>query len=208
MKLPKFEKNNKLFWLYIVLGAIVTIFAIIFAPFWSSVNVPWKNWSQSILNLIIATFLSLYLFGFLIKKVIRTKGQTLKVLTIIEFVLLFLIDLYLVLGQWIPSLNIIKVNGACAITGLALYVRGVVELFRAYFYHRETTNKYPIWWLCIAIGFVSFGMWMLVAPFIQDIVIIWIFVTILFVVGILLIVYGIYAKPQKKKQEKKVTKNK
>ena len=35
MKLPKFEKNNKLFWLYIVLGAIVTIFAIIFAPFWS-----------------------------------------------------------------------------------------------------------------------------------------------------------------------------
>ena len=50
MKLPKFEKNNKLFWLYIVLGAIVTIFAIIFAPFWSSVNVPWKNWSQSILN--------------------------------------------------------------------------------------------------------------------------------------------------------------
>ena len=66
MKLPKFEKNNKLFWLYIVLGAIVTIFAIIFAPFWSSVNVPWKNWSQSILNLIIAAFLSLYLFCFLI----------------------------------------------------------------------------------------------------------------------------------------------
>lgn len=203
MKLPEFKKNNSLFWLYIVVGSILCVFSILFAPFWAKVEwAPWKTWSTLIVNLIIAIFLSLYLFGFLIQKILHTRGQTLKILTIIEFVLLFLVDLYLILGQWIPALNIIKVNGACAITGLALWIRGIVEIFRAYFHQKENADKYPVWWLCIAIAFVSVGMWMLVKPFISDVVIVWIFVALLFVLGVTLISYGIYAKPARSKKKK------
>ena len=203
MKLPELKKDNKLFWLYIVIGIVFILFGAILIPLWKNVDwAPWKNWSTTIVNLIIAVFLSIYLFGFLVKKITRTRGQTLKILTIIEFVLLLLVDLYLILGQWIPALNIIPANGACAITGLALWIRGCVEVFRAYFYRKDTNENYQIWWLCIALGFVSFGMWMLVKPFISNETITWIFVCLFFVLGICSIAYGIYSKPSKKQKDK------
>lgn len=196
MKLPTLKRNNKYFWLYLVLGVVLVLFSIILIPLWKNVEwAPWRFWSETIVNLIVAVFLSLYLFGFLLKKVTRTKGQTLKILTIIEFIILALIDLYLILGQFIPELNIIPINGgACAVTGLALWVRGIVEIFRAYFYRNNTSEDYPIWWLCIAIGFVSIGMWMLVKPFISNVAITWIFAVVFFVIGLASFAYGIYAK--------------
>lgn len=97
MKLPELKKDNKLFWLYIVIGIVFILFGAILVPLWKNVEwAPWKNWSTTIVNLIIAVFLSIYLFGFLIRKITRTRGQTLKILTIIEFVLLLLVDLYLI----------------------------------------------------------------------------------------------------------------
>ena len=199
LKLPELKKNNKLFWLFIVVGILFIILSIFLMPVWNNVEwAVWKSWGQQIINLIIAFFLSLYLFGWLLRKMIRTTGQTLKILTIIEFILLLLVDLYLILGQWIPQLNIIPVNGACAITGLALWIRGCVEVFRGYFHQRDSKSYYPIWWVVVALTFVSIGMWMMVAPMITDITLLWIFVCILIVSGLLLIGYGIYSKPEKK----------
>lgn len=192
-------KNNKYFWIYITFGAIFVLLSIFLAPFWSNVNVFWKNFGQSFLNIIIAICLGTYLFAYLLKKIISTRRQVIKVLTIIEFAWLLLIALYLVIGQWVPEINIFKVNGACAIIGLALWIRGIVEIFRAYYYNGGNEEKYPVWWLCISIAFVSIGMWMLVAPFISDIIILWIVVALLLVLGIAFIAYGIYSKPAKVK---------
>lgn len=200
MKLPTLKKDNKLFWLYIVFGVLLIIVSVFLAPVWGKLDVFWKDWGSIILNLIIAFFLSLYLFGFLLKRMLKTRGQTLKVLIIIEFTILFLIDLFLILGQWIPQLNIFKINGACAITGLALWVRGVVEIFRAYYHQHGNNEHYPVWWLCISIAFVSVGLWMLVKPFIDDLVILWIFVGLIFVIGVLCLAYGIWSKPKKIKK--------
>lgn len=201
MKLPSFKKNNALFWLYIVVGILFVAVFVFLAPFWGNTDVPWKNWGMQIVNLVIALFLSLYLFGYLLRKIIRTKGQVLKILTIIEFTLLILVDLYLILGTFGLFPEIVGVgNDACAITGLALWIRGVVEIFRAYFHQKSaSSDTYPIWWLCIAIAFVSVGMWMLVAPFISNLVILWIFVCLILVLGLLFIVYGCWSKPSKKK---------
>lgn len=199
VKLPELKKNNKFFWAYITVGVILVLIALLLLPAWSYTDVPWKGWGKLIINLIIALFLSLYLFGFLLQKMLRTSGSTMKVLVIIEFVLLLLVDLYLILGQWIPQLNIVPVNGACATTGLALWIRGCVEVFRGYFHQRDSKSYYPIWWLVVSLAFVSVGMWMMVSPFISDEVILWIFVCLLFVLGVFGIAYGIYAKPKSKK---------
>ncbi len=210
MKLPTLSKNNKLFWLYIVIGCLMIVLSVFLAPIWGKTNLPWKNLGLMIINLIIALCLSFYLFGFLLKKIIKTKGKTIKILTIVEFSLLFTIDLFLVIGQWVPQVNVININGACAIIGFALWTRGVVEIIRAYYYQSDNEDKYPIWWLLISILFVSIGVWMMVKPFIQDIVIVWILVGVLFVIGIAFITYGIYAKPvsqkDKSKEEKKSNK--
>jgi uncharacterized membrane protein HdeD (DUF308 family) len=207
MKALTFKKNNPMYWAYLTVGILAIIFAVIFAPIWTKVEWAfWKSWGQTIINLMIAIVLSLYLFGFLLKKIKKTTGATLKTLTIIEFVLLFLIDVYLILGQWIPQLNIIPVNGACAITGLALWCRGTVEIFRAYFHQRDNKTPYPIWWLCFAIAFISLGMWMMVSPFIKDVVLLWIIVCFFLVAGILLVVYGIVAQPKVEKKPSKTKK--
>ena len=202
IKMPSFKKNNPLFWLYIIFGFLLILLSIILAPLWDNVQwAVWKNWGADFINLLIAVFLSIYLFGFLLKKIIKTNNQTIKMLTVVEFTLLILIDLYLVFGTFGLFQQIIAVNGACAITGLALWIRGVVEIFRAYFYQRQTEEQYPIWWLCISIAFVSVGLWMLINPFITDLTILWIFIALAFALGIFGIGYGRYAKPNKKNKK-------
>lgn len=197
IQFPKLKKNNKYFWLFIVLGSLFVLIFAFLAPFWRGVDVPWSDWGEQIINFIIAGFLSWYLFGYLLKVIIKQYNVTIKTLSIVEMVLLLLVDLYLVLGKIVPELNIIPVNGACMITGLAMYIRGVVEIFRAYLYQRNSSDRYPLYLLVINILLVTGGTWFMVNPFISDLVILWIFVSFILLIGLVFIGYGIYAKPKK-----------
>lgn len=190
---------RKDFVLFIIIGSLLTLAGILFFPLWASVDVPWSDWGSKIIQLIIAAFLLLYIFGYLLKKVTKGGNGVIKVLTIIEFVLLLLIALGCVLSQF----KVINISGACVIFGLCLWCRGTIEIFRAYYYQRGNTTKYPLWWLCIAIALVSFGMYCIAKPLFSDMVILWIFVFLLLVLGILLIVYGSLCAPKSKKKASK-----
>ena len=120
----------------------------------------------------------------------RTNGVV-KVLTIIEFVILALIALGCILQQF----KVINVGGACAILGLALWCRGTVEIFRAYYHQKGNNEKYPVWWLAVAIALVTLGTYIFAKPVFSDVVILWIFVILILLVSIILIVDGILAKP-------------
>lgn len=201
------RKVNKLFWLQIAFGVILILLAIVLCPLWENVEwAPWKSWGKIIVNLIVAGFLSYYLFGFVVKRFGKAHHKTVNVLTVIEFILLLIVDLYLILGQFIPQLNIIPVNNACAVIGLAFYIRGVVEVFRAYYFRinnnstEQNKEKYPIWWLCISIGFISIGMWFMIKPIFADITIVWIFDVCLLVLGFYCLFYGIFTRPKKEKR--------
>lgn len=132
----------------------------------------------------------------------RRSNGVIKVLTIIEFSLLALIALGCILQQF----KVINIGGACAILGLALWCRGVVEIFRAYYHQRGNNDRYPVWWLVIAIFLVSFGVYLFVKPLFDDIVILWIFVVLILLVSLILIVDGFLAKPASTKQKKVKTK--
>ena len=88
---------------------------------------------------------------------------------------------------------------AVAILGLALYLRGVIEIFRAYYYNRTSKVLYPIWWLVIAILFVTFGVYLMVRPLVQLILIVWLLAISVMVLGIFLIVLGALSNPKTKK---------
>lgn len=51
MKLPKLKKDNKLFWLYIVIGIVFILFGAILVPLWK--NVEWAPWKNCLLLLLI-----------------------------------------------------------------------------------------------------------------------------------------------------------
>ena len=190
-------KKTKAYWLYIALGIVTLIFGILLLPFWGSIwnECPWKSWGTDLVMLFMALVIGLYLFMFLIKKINRYR-VVVQVLTIIEFVLLALIALGLVFSQF----NILAIpKQPSVILGLALYCRGVIEIFRAYYYHHSMKTIYPVWWLVVAILFVTFGVYLMVKPLVQLTLIVWLLAISVIVIGIFLITYGALANPKAKK---------
>lgn len=187
----------------IILGVLSILMAIIFAPIWDFWDgCPWKTWGKQIINILIALCIVCYLIFYLAKKVKGPGKRAIKVLTIVEFAIFSLIALGCIFSQF----KVINVQGACQIFGLALWTRGVIEIFRAYYYRSDSKEVYPLWYLAVSIALVSFGVYCFAKPFIQDIVILWIFVSILFVCGILLLALGINNKGSKKVIKEKKSK--
>ena len=179
----------------IVLGSICLLSGILFAPIWNWwEKCPWKNWGNQILYILIAAVIIAYLALFLFKKIRKANKRVIQVLTIVEFSLLSLIALGCIFSQF----KIINISGACAIFGLALWARGSVEIFRAYYYRSDTKEQYPVWYLALSIAMVTFGTYCFAKPFISDLVILWLFVSVLIVVGLLLLVLGLNNKASKK----------
>ena len=164
-------KKTKNYWVEILLGAFCIVAAVIFAP------------------IIVA-----YLVGYLWKKAVSSNGIV-KVLTIIEFVALSIIALGCIFTQF----DVIPIQGACKIFGLVLWCRGVVELLRAFYLSRVTTYKYSSAWFFVAVAMVSFGVYCFAKPFIQDTAILWLFVLMLFALGILFVIIGCMQKPVRAK---------
>ena len=189
----------------IVLGIISLVMALLFAPIWDFwESCPWRTWGKQIINILIAICIICYLVLYLAKKVKGPAKRAIKVLTIVEFAVLSLIALGCVFSQF----KVINVQGACQIFGLALWTRGAIEIFRAYYYRSDSKEVYPVWYLAISIALVSLGVWCFAKPFIQDIVILWIFVSILFVSGVLLLALGISNSKKKKSTKKSEKKSK
>ena len=179
-----------------ILGSICLLAAVIFAPIWNFwENCPWKTWGLQIVNLLIASIIVCYLAMYLAKKLKHTKKRVILVLTIIEFVLLSLIALGCVFSQF----KIINVSDAGQIFALALWIRGCVELFRAYYYRADSNENYPVWYLAISIAMVTLGTYCFAKPLITNILILWLFVAALAIIGILLFASGFNAKNKSKK---------
>lgn len=187
--------------LCIIIGVISLIAALLFAPIWGKFwdKCPWKTWGMDILYILIAVVIVCYLVLFLFKRIKSASKRVIQVLTIVEFAILALIALGCIFKQF----NIINISSACQIFALALWSRGAVELFRAYYYRADTKEVYPVWYLAIAISMVSAGAYFFAKPFIQDPAILWIFVICIAVFGLLLLVLGINNKKQKKPISKK-----
>ncbi len=191
-------RTTKWFWTYIVLGILGLVAGILLMPVWPD-WAPWQDWGMKIVNMIICACIVLYLCLYLVNKIMSRSNSVVKVLTIIEFILLALIALGCVLQQF-KVINI--ANGACAILGLAMWCRGVVEVFRAYYHQKGNNDRYPIWWLAIAICLVSFGVYLFAKPLFSDVVVLWIFVVLILLVSLILITDGILAKPASSKTKK------
>lgn len=185
---------KKNYFLYIIVGALFAVAGILFCPLWQKTDLPWADWGMQMVELLIAVCLLIYLFGFLLKKLTRSGGGVIGVLTIVEFVALLLVALGSILSQF----RVISISGACAILGLCLWCRGTVEIFRAYYYQRGSSVRYPVWWLCVAIAMVSLGMYCIARPLFSDLTVLWIFVLLLLLTDNFLIRIGAMCKPKRK----------
>lgn len=192
-------KKTKYYFAYIMCGILTLTLALMLAPFWGKIweNCPWVNVGSKIVSYAIATLIFLYLFAFVIKKIKKSTG-TIKFLTLIEFTVLGLISIGLVINQ----LQILNISNPSVILGVAFYARGVIELFRAYYHQKESTNKYPISWLIVAILFVTVGVYFMVSKLITTEIILYVLVGSLILFGLYLLFYGLLSKPVLKQNKK------
>ena len=193
-------QKSKLFWLYIVVGILFVLTAVILAPFWIDIDndLFFAPWGHSIVKFVISGLILLFVCGFLIKKIVKGEGNgVIKVLIIIETALLLLIALGGILSQF----NVLKVNNAGQILGLALWLRGTIEVFRAYYFKNGTEAKYPVWWLAVAIVFITVGVAMFITNFLSNVTILWILVSVILILGVISIVVGCIKKPAKSKSK-------
>ena len=167
----------------ITLAILSFLSALLFAPIWGWwEKCPWGNWGNQIVNLLIAAVIICYLVFYLFKKFKMAKKRVILVLTIVEFSLLSLIALGCLFSQF----KIINVSEAGQIFSLAIWIRGAVELFRAYYYKSDSNEVYPVWYLALSIGMVTFGAYCFARPIITNAVILWLFVSVLITAGIIL----------------------
>lgn len=154
---------------------------------------------MKILNIAIAIILLCYLFLFLLPLIKHKRGTT-QILVIIEFVLVGLIAIGLVLQQF----NVFNIAEACQVIGLVIWLRAVVELFRAYFYRGTNSNyKYPVWYFCIMLALITLGTFMFAKPFFNNTQVVLTLSICCFILAVALIILGIIFVPKKSKKVKK-----
>ncbi len=147
-----------------------------------------------IVNIAIALLLVAYL-ALVLFPLVKHKRGTVQILTIVEFVLVCLIAVGLILQQF----KVFNIVGACKIIGLVVWLRAVVELFRAYFYRgKDSSYNYAVWYFCLILALITFGTYMFAKPFFTDQQVVLALSIICFVLALALIVIGIIYIPKNK----------
>ena len=172
---------------YFVCAGLLLLLGLFLIP-----NFIFADLGYEILNYVLAAAVLAYLFGYLIHK-FKYVRSTLLVLTIIEFVLLFLVALGLVLQEF----DIVPVDEPCQILGLAFALRGIVEMFRAYFHQMGSNARYPITQFILNLVILIFGVYIFARPFIDRDTLVLVMIIISFVASVLCLVLGILTATNK-----------
>ena len=152
-----------------------------------------------IVNIAIALILVAYL-ALVLFPLIKHKRGTVQILTIVEFVLVCLIAVGLILQQF----KVFNIAGACKIIGLVIWLRAVVELFRAYFYRgKDSSYNYAVWYFCVILALITLGTYMFAKPFFSDQQVVLALSIISFVLALALIILGIIYIPKKQSKNQK-----
>ncbi len=122
--------------------------------------------AKDILHLLVAVMLGIYVVFTLFPLVARYRGVP-QLFVLVEIVLLALTMVALVFAQVnVPFFSSLQV---CSVVGLAIWLRGAVEIVRAYAIKGvEGQKKTPIWTLCLLILLCAFGVWQMANPTIED----------------------------------------
>lgn len=198
-------QKTKYFWLYYIFAFIFVAAFVFLAPFWGGVNVFWKDWGSKIIYIIMALFLTLYLVFFLLKQVRKRTKAVVYTLSLVEFILLAILDVLCVVSEFVPVLD--SFFTCSRVLGIALFLRGLVGCFHGYFYNTTDEHKYPLWQFCVDIVLLSLGVFFMATNIISNQMVLWIFVSILLILGILCLTLAILTQPASKKKEKKQVKN-
>jgi uncharacterized membrane protein HdeD (DUF308 family) len=161
--MQKLMKN----WIFTLITCILlAVLAVL--TFLDGFDVGGLHIGDRIIHLVAAIALALYTVFAIFPLTVRYKG-VLRAFVIGEIVILALTAVAHVCMEWfmIPLISDLEV---CAVLGLAIWLRGAVEIVHAYLSGEEQGIKprVPLWKLLAYILLCAVGVWQLIAPIISD----------------------------------------
>ncbi len=122
--------------------------------------------AQDILHLLVAVMLAIYMIFTLFPLIARYRG-VMRVFVGVEIMLLILTVVALVFAQ--INMSFFSSLQVCSVVGLAIWLRGAVEIVHAYtLQSSENKKKMPLWALCLYILLCSLGVWQMAKPTVSD----------------------------------------
>lgn len=146
------------------------------------------DYGEFILAFIISALILVYVYYYLLLKIVKTSRGSVLILTLIEMILLTIIAISSIIGKFasLPYLD-----DSNKIIGLVFWLIGLIESLRSYYYNESYNHSYPIYKLIVNLTFITLGTWFFVTSYEFNIVLIWAISILLFILSIALIIKGI-----------------
>ena len=188
-------KKNKLFWLFIVLGAIVLLFGVTLLPVWKDIDIFFASWSDAGVNIVLFAILVFYIVLLINRNLVKRKSKFIVGITIIELIVLLFVAVSCLLQQF----NVFSIFGPCFVFGLMIYFRGLVNVLEPYFSSISTNNSKARISVLVSIVLLTVGAIMMVIK-VPNNIFNWIIAITILLVAVLLILFGILSMPKKEKK--------
>ncbi len=188
-------KKNKLFWLFIVLGAIVLLFGVTLLPVWKDIDIFFASWSDAGVNIVLFAILVFYIVLLINRNLVKRKSKFIVGITIIELIVLLFVAVSCLLQQF----NVFSIFGPCFVFGLMIYFRGLVNVLEPYFSSISTNNSKARLSVLVSIVLLTVGAIMMVIK-VPNNIFNWIIAITILLVAVLLILFGILSMPKKEKK--------
>ncbi len=133
--------------LLFILSAVLLVLGTIILP-------EVTNIGESILLIVLACLILFYVYGYLLFNVAKKSKGVLLVLTLFEMIILTFVAAVAIINTWIEFGGF---SEGTVIIGICLWVRGVVESGRAYYYQKSEEKGYPIYKVMINVLLITFG---------------------------------------------------
>lgn len=190
-------KKTKLFWLYFVVSVLTLGLGVVMLPVWQSTSLPFNKIGVEFVNYVIGGLIIAYVASYLIPKSKKHKGSFVQTLLVIEIVLMVVVAI----GCILTNLKIINISNPCQILALALWLRGVSEVFCGVFQMKEN-KEYGVWRVIVAIAVITVSTYIFAKPLFDAIYVQWLVAIALILIAIALVVMGCQAKPKRVKGSK------
>ena len=146
-------------------------------------------------DVLLAAALAVYLYIFLADKLKYTRG-TVFALTVLEFMLLCTVVIWLVVQQFVP----IRLLSVCRVIGIVLWLRGAGITAKLYISALSVKKpKRELGWLLAAVIMITLGVWLFVSPIFSDTVCEWIISIGLFLIALVFAALAFLFFPTKSK---------
>ena len=143
---------------------------------------------NTILLIVIGVILLIYVYYYLLVKVAKKSSGVVLILTLIEMIVLTIVAVTCILSD---VLNMTIITEGVQILGLAFWIRGVVESFRAYYYRGSTTTKYPVYKVFLNVTLITVGTWFFISSIVSNAILVWSLAVVFVIASIALIIWGI-----------------